>query len=129
MDVNEIQIGGDHYKIPYEHWDMVCDVNLHYLLANATKYVGRCRKKNGIQDLKKALHYLDKAKEREVKAPFPEFFYFRKVAYLRKVFKYTDQLDEQEAEITIAIMKNEFKLAQKLIHNLISQLTDEYIRG
>ena len=60
---NKIQIGGDHYKMNgggEEHWDRVFRLKLDYFQAAVTKYVERCWKKNGIQDLQKAKHFLDK---------------------------------------------------------------------
>lgn len=64
MSVNEIQIGGDHYKISqYQHWDWVIDVRLPYLEGNATKYLSRWRNKNGVLDLEKAEHYVAKIRE------------------------------------------------------------------
>ncbi len=62
-NANTIQIGGDHYKTEYEHWDFVENNGLGYLEAAATKYVTRWRHKNGIQDLEKALHYTEKLME------------------------------------------------------------------
>lgn len=53
----------DHYKSSYIHWDLVIKVRMTYLEGNATKYVSRWRKKGGAQDLRKALHYLDKMVE------------------------------------------------------------------
>lgn len=62
---NARQHGGDHYQgSEYQHWDWVHDVKLGYLAGNATKYAFRWRKKNGIEDLEKAIHYIDKAQER-----------------------------------------------------------------
>ena len=55
------QVGGTHYNSPYQHWDLVADLGLDYLRACATKYVTRSRKKNGREDLKKAVSYLEKA--------------------------------------------------------------------
>jgi len=60
---NSRQIGGDHYKSKYEHWDFVEDVGMGYLEGNATKYISRWRKKAGVQDLDKGLHYVDKLRE------------------------------------------------------------------
>lgn len=54
------QEGGDHYQAEYQHWDWVIDIGMGYLPGNATKYVSRWRKKNGIADLKKALTYIEK---------------------------------------------------------------------
>lgn len=67
---NDRQPGGDHYKKrKYQHWDFVCDTGMHYLLGCATKYASRWRDKNGVQDLEKMIHYLDKAEERGVVPP------------------------------------------------------------
>jgi len=63
MDANKIQHGGDHYRTDYQHWDWCIDIQLPYLESAATKYLSRWRKKNGVEDLKKASHYLAKAAE------------------------------------------------------------------
>lgn len=62
---NEHQVGGSHYKNAeqFEHWDLCLAVGMGYLEGNATKYVSRWRKKAGLQDLQKALHYVDKLLE------------------------------------------------------------------
>jgi hypothetical protein len=72
MDANEMQVGGNHYNAPYQHWDFVVDA-LHnrYLEGQVTKYVTRWRKKNGIQDLQKACHYLKKLIELFVDGKYP----------------------------------------------------------
>jgi hypothetical protein len=54
------QEGGDHYQSVYQHWDWVTDLGMGYLAGCATKYVSRWWKKNGIEDLKKAMTYIDK---------------------------------------------------------------------
>ena len=57
------QEGGNHYQAEYQHWDMVIDTNMHYLLACATKYIQR--KKGGsigkYEDLKKAMSFVKTA--------------------------------------------------------------------
>ena len=63
---NDHQIGGSHYKqFKYETWDVIIDWDLGYLDGNAVKYLSRWRHKNGIEDLKKARHYIDKLIETE----------------------------------------------------------------
>ncbi|CAN0296744.1 unnamed protein product, partial [Chrysoparadoxa australica] len=51
------QVGGNHYETEdgYEHWDWVVDGEIGYLAGNATKYISRWRKKNGLLDLQKAI--------------------------------------------------------------------------
>ena len=60
-NANERQVGGDHYKgKPFEHWDVVIEHDLDYFQGQVTKYLMRWKKKNGLEDLMKARHYLDK---------------------------------------------------------------------
>lgn len=61
MAANDKQEGGDHYKTGgEEHWDRVHRLGLDYFQGQITKYIERWKKKNGIEDLKKARHFLDK---------------------------------------------------------------------
>lgn len=57
---NERQVGGEHYKAPIQHWDFVASNNLDYFQGQITKYVTRWKNKNGLQDLLKAQHFLQK---------------------------------------------------------------------
>jgi len=62
-EANGYQIGGDHYRLQlYQHWDMVYDTRLNYFLSCATKYLSRYHRKNGVEDLQKAKHFLEKYK-------------------------------------------------------------------
>lgn len=57
---SHIQIGGDHYRDLAIQPAYFCHVNsIPYLEATAIKYLCRWRKKNGIEDLKKAKHFID----------------------------------------------------------------------
>lgn len=61
ITANARQIGGDHYKNgALEHWDLIERHGIGYLEGCATKYIARWRKKNGLQDLEKADHYVQK---------------------------------------------------------------------
>ena len=63
LSANERQVGGSHYKSAdggEEHWDRVARLKLDYFQACTTKYIERWKKKNGLEDLKKAQHYLQK---------------------------------------------------------------------
>jgi hypothetical protein len=53
------QIGGNHYKTAIQPWDVFLDWELDPWLCNVIKYVQRHNRKNGIEDLKKAQHYLE----------------------------------------------------------------------
>jgi hypothetical protein len=58
------QIGGDHYKsMKIQTVDFCMANELDYCQANVIKYVCRYEQKNGIEDLNKAIHYLELLKE------------------------------------------------------------------
>jgi hypothetical protein len=60
------QVGGSHYsKHKVQPWDYIYANNLCYFTGNCVKYVSRWRDKGGVEDLKKAIHYLEKLIELE----------------------------------------------------------------
>ena len=66
---DDLQIGGDHYKNmgvqPWkamESW-MTPEQFAGFLRGNAIKYLARCDAKGGLDDIKKARHYIDKLVE------------------------------------------------------------------
>lgn len=59
------QIGGHHYKdMSIQPIDFILANKLDFCEANAVKYICRWKQKNGIQDIDKAIHYLQILKER-----------------------------------------------------------------
>ena len=67
MNTNQTQIGGNHYTSKtIQPWDYIAANQLGYFEGNIVKYVSRWRDKNGIEDLRKAKHYLEKLIEFEV---------------------------------------------------------------
>ena len=66
MSANEIQVAGSHYKDKsIQPWDYIAANQLGYFEGNIVKYVSRWREKGGVDDLRKARHYLDKLIELE----------------------------------------------------------------
>lgn len=66
LTANAVQHGGDHYKSQtIQPWDYIASNGLGYFEGNVVKYVSRWRKKGGLQDLRKAQHYLQKLIEVE----------------------------------------------------------------
>lgn len=65
VDPRLTQIGGNHYvAMDIQPWDAMRAWMSHeafcgFLRGNAIKYLARCEAKGGIEDLKKARHYLD----------------------------------------------------------------------
>lgn len=138
MNVNTYQIGGSHYNSKnYQHWDFCYDANLPYVQACACKYVSRWRSKNGIEDLQKCLHYVEKAKSLKSKLPLQtrdlslinrlRFKWSQKYRdhlndhVMGLVYVYTSQFDRLDAEIMTYIIYSDFNIAiyelKKLIKN------------
>ena len=63
MKANDKQVAGNHYSAAttaHQHWDIVNEHGLDYFQGQITKYVMRWKNKNGVEDLKKAQHFLEK---------------------------------------------------------------------
>lgn len=61
----EKQVGGDHYKGDLQPIDVIDAWGLDFYEGSALKYLARHRKKNGEEDIKKAIHYLELLLERQ----------------------------------------------------------------
>ena len=54
------QVGGNHYaSLAIQPMEYALKNDLNYAQANAVKYVTRYKSKGGVEDLKKARHFLD----------------------------------------------------------------------
>ena len=61
MSANQHQVGGSHYaQKAIQPWDYIVTNQLGYLEGNVVKYVSRWKQKGGVDDLRKAMHYLEK---------------------------------------------------------------------
>jgi len=64
--IKDKQVGGTHYtKKSIQPWDYIHENNLCYFTGNAVKYLSRWKDKGGVEDLKKAIHYIEKLIELE----------------------------------------------------------------
>jgi len=73
MSANDRQVGGEHYKgQKVEHWDFVYMHKIPYHEAQAIKYIMRHRAKGGVDDLRKAIHFIEKVIELEYVNTTPE---------------------------------------------------------
>ena len=53
------QVGGSHYnKLKIQPIDYILENKLNYCQGNVIKYISRYKEKNGAEDIKKAIQYL-----------------------------------------------------------------------
>lgn len=115
MSANDIQVGGDHYRrLDYQHWDFITDLELPYLVGCATKYPTRWRGKNGLEDLRKAVHYVNKAEERGILGLEPTD------RSVRLLSQFIGQLPEAESEIVYDIVIGNYAQAVRGLEALIA---------
>ena len=68
MSAFKEQVGGGHYKdCAIQPAEYIHKNGIGYMEGNVIKYVSRWKNKNGLEDLKKARHYLDLLIEMETK--------------------------------------------------------------
>ena len=115
MSANDTQVGGDHYRMEYQHWDFVTDLKLPYLIGCSTKYPTRWRGKNGLEDLRKAVHYIDKAEERGIPGAEPTD------ENVRLLSRFVGQLPPMESEIVYDIVIGNYQAARDGLAALIAE--------
>lgn len=54
------QVGGNHYEQSIEPIEYIEANNIGFHIGNAIKYISRYNRKNGIEDLKKAIWYIER---------------------------------------------------------------------
>jgi hypothetical protein len=64
--VKDQQVAGTHYQRGIQPWDIISEWELDFWEGNVLKYLLRWKHKDGVQDLKKAKHYLEYLIEREL---------------------------------------------------------------
>lgn len=68
MSAFKEQVAGGHYKdMAIQPAEFIHKNGIGYMEGNVIKYISRWRNKNGVEDLKKARHYLDLLIEMESK--------------------------------------------------------------
>ena len=117
VGANATQHGGTHYKdMVYEHWDWVAETRQPYHVGCATKYLSRYRNKNGLEDLKKAQHYLQKCDELDIYPGVPD---------RALVEKFVAQLPSIDATVVRMVLRGDYGSAMQAIDGLMTAFSRE----
>lgn len=127
---NSHQIAGSHYAGEYQHWDLVIDLKIPYMPAQVIRYVYRWRKKGGVQDLRKAKHFIQKMNERlddlpEISAP--DMVPTEKLEGALARFLDSNEVPAIEREIITVLVKDAFYNPSTFSHNICLRFLDELI--
>ena len=103
------QVGGSHYKdLQIQPVDIFDIMNTPAMDAIAIRYVVRWRKKNGLEDLKKAKHSLALICEQGL-------------GHESQMWDFLNQFEEDERLILLAIFEHRYGDAMDLVTRLIEQ--------
>lgn len=122
-EANKTQVGGAHYASEFQHWDFVRELVLDYWQGCATKYVSRWRKKNGVEDLQKALHYVAKRRENATAPKSVDCHWGAHSYVFRAIFRFgtANDLNVQEVEAIAYIVRGEWDAATAVIIRMINE--------
>lgn len=59
------EVGGSHYNMPIQPIEFITKNKIPFIEGNVIKYVCRHKQKNGVEDIDKAIHYLELLKQLE----------------------------------------------------------------
>lgn len=122
MNPNDTQVGGAHYRNSFQHWDLVAKLRLGYFEGQITKYVTRHRKKNGRQDLDKAVHFLMKLIDLHTKSAWSNVSLYPTSATLEE-YRAANGLNAKELQVIRYVCQwlnpDGLKLAQQALTELV----------
>lgn len=131
MEKAEYQ-GEAHYKgYQYEPIKFITDMKFDFIQGNILKYLVRYRKKNGLQDLKKARHYAEIGRNYTDKGgSYRAFFKDDETLLMVCNFVLQDQFDEKTQDFLMIVITLICNYQMKELAHLIDmQMAIEYPAG
>jgi hypothetical protein len=119
---NDTQVGGTHYQTAYAAWDFAYDaLGGDGCLLAVNKYLVRWRKKNGLEDLKKARHYLTKFRElvEQGRAELPRRLSPEAATSLLSFYTEVNDMDRLEEAVLGSILRHDLPGAFSCLEKLI----------
>jgi len=121
MSANDKKI--KHYASEYQHWDLAVVIPLGYFEGCSTKYVCRWRKKGGLDDLHKAMHYLDKLIESFQHKPIARNLNRSEIQYEVSRFSAANRLSIIEEEFILLLCnykhEDDLRTARLVLEDII----------
>lgn len=126
-NVLENQVGGSHYKdLAMQPVELIAKLNLDYFIGNIVKYVTRHRSKNGIEDIKKAAHYVELASYySKYKNPIAAKFGFKAVAKLVDKYVEANYLTLLERNAIYFACLGDLKKTSETLNKIIKHYDEE----
>lgn len=111
------QIGGNHYKdLPMQPVDFAVKAELNFIQGSIVKYVSRFRKKNGKQDIDKAIHFAQLAIELNCQKDN-----YIPVLGLAYTYCKLNGFTQKQTDIIVATVKEDYRSVARNCVQLIKQ--------
>ena len=125
MSANDRQHGGSHYQTKgMQHWDFTWENNYNQFEYCMSKYLLRCYKKNGDEDIEKAIHHGEKYIEMITGPIFP-----RKLRNVVQMDRFLDhhEVTLEQREILTLIHLGNIGRAVKAMKDMLEDLPRTYV--
>ena len=66
MSAKDTQVGGEHYQLAIQAIEYILANDIGFCEGNVIKYMTRWKEKGGVEDLRKAKHYIELLIESQV---------------------------------------------------------------
>jgi len=66
MSAKDTQVGGEHYQLAIQPIEYILANDIGFCEGNVIKYMTRWKEKGGVEDLRKAKHYIELLIESQV---------------------------------------------------------------
>lgn len=124
MEPLQTQIGGNHYKkLSYQPIAFIAKLHLSFSQGCIVKYVSRYKDKNGLEDLKKAIHYCQLANKLSDASKHTKLLRIMRPKFVkRETLKYIlcNSLEGYAGFCIEHIVLGNFKEAESNLHSLIA---------
>lgn len=111
------QVGGNHYTAKIQHVEFCQTNRIPWCEASALKYIARHRKKNGAQDIEKAIHYVEMLQGLDYgrREKVPQDMDPRKFTVSIKDFCDANEIPPLEAEVIMKICWHQIRGESQLM--------------
>ena len=111
------EVGGSHYSdMKIEPIELITALRLNFVQGCIVKYISRYKSKNGVEDLRKALHYCS------MRDIYGCADLYGVNAFALKCYFIINNISEEEQEIICSALTGEFERCGKLIEKLIDKI-------
>lgn len=115
------QVGGDHYEqMAVEPFGIAETMQLTPMQFTVLKYVSRWRRKNGVEDLKKATQTCYKAEKFYTENPFLKREERLMDGSMIRIYCQANGLSEEERELLVDATRNNFDMAASALEWMIA---------